>query len=65
MRKLRGLKKTQLAKKAGIHHSIIGKIESGDCQYSRNLFDISDALDVDVVWIFRRNTERKKRFIPE
>ena len=48
-----GLKKRQLADQAGIHHSIISRLESGEYQYSRHLFPLADVLQVNVDWLVR------------
>ena len=47
------LSKVGLANQAGIHHSIITRIESGQCQHTKYIFDIADALNVDVEWLVR------------
>jgi transcriptional regulator with XRE-family HTH domain len=47
------LSKKDLANQVGIHHSIITRIESGQCQNSKHIFDIADALNVDVDWLVR------------
>ena len=47
------LSKMDLANQVGIHHSIITRIESGQCQNSKHIFDIADALAVDVDWLVR------------
>ena len=47
------LSKVDLANRVGIHHSIITRIESGQCRHSKHIFEIADALNVDVDWLVR------------
>ena len=57
MRRLElGLNKSQLARQAGICHSVITRIESGEYRYSRHLFRIADELGVSVDWLVRGNS---------
>ena len=48
-----GLRKTRLAEMAGVHHSIICRIESGQNSYSRHLFEIAEALKVNAEWLVK------------
>lgn len=47
------LSKSELARRAGISHSVITRIESGEYKHSKHLFGISDVLQVDVNWLVR------------
>ena len=53
-----GLSKSELARRANIDHTVLVKLEKGEYQFSRYVFDISDGLGVNVDWLVRGRGEK-------
>ena len=48
-----GYSVSELAKLSHVQHSVVSRLESGDCMHSKYVFDIADALQVNVDWLVR------------
>ena len=62
LRKIKGLSQQELAEIANIDQRSLSHIECGDTFPSKSLFELAEALDVDLKDLFERLLSRKQPF---